>query len=710
MCRYGLLGLSLYAMCHAPLLWAGEHIQHDLSLQIDPAKHWLQASDKIQIKGLQQKTLIVSLNADLTITQHDNNVLSIKPLKVAKAQRYRQYSLQFKQIPKQFRLSYAGKLTLSEATQPDTDLTGIDESNVLLSAGEFWYPIFYENELITYTLKLKLPKDWYAVSQGTRSSRKLEAGSIQETWQASHPQQEIYLLAAPFHEYQSQQNHLMAQVYLREDDPALAKKYLDATFQYVAMYNQLLGDYPYRKFATVENTWNSGWGMPSFTLLGSRILRYPFIIYSSFPHEILHNWWGNSVYVDYQKGNWSEGLTSYLADHLMAEQRGQAREYRLNVLQQYHDFVGDVGDFALTDFRSKEDNRTNAIGYSKTSMVFHMLRLKLGDEQFKHALQYLYQQQKFKITSYMDLQKRIMEKSKTDLNSFFSQWVERVGAPELVVENIDTRKTADRYLLTLTLKQQQSGAPYQLAVPVWLWFDGQSAPKREILEMHQKEQSFRFSYSKAPLRVDVDPLFDVFRKLDSREIPAAISQGFGAQKVYLLLPKKAPAPLYQAYKAMAQQWMKRLDNSEMLDDSSVPQLPENGHVWILGWENAFRGKITQAITGLRVNTWDNKANLGGNEYRRGKQALLVAGRRPDHLDYSMLWLGAAEPKGIARLATLLPHYASYSYLVFQEDGIKNTVKGKWQLNHTPMKFYFGGEKSSYAAIPERKPLASVQLN
>jgi hypothetical protein len=56
--------------------------------------------------------------------------------------------------------------------------------------------------------------------------------------------------------------------------------------------------------------------MPSFTLLGSRVIRLPFILYSSYPHEILHNWWGNSVYVDYARGNWSEGLTSYLAESI----------------------------------------------------------------------------------------------------------------------------------------------------------------------------------------------------------------------------------------------------------------------------------------------------------------------------------------------------------------------------------------------------------
>ena len=63
-----------------------------------------------------------------------------------------------------------------------------------------------------------------------------------------------------------------AQVYLRKPDPALASKYLDATSRYLRMYNELIGPYPYKKFALVENFWETGFGMPSFTLLGPKII------------------------------------------------------------------------------------------------------------------------------------------------------------------------------------------------------------------------------------------------------------------------------------------------------------------------------------------------------------------------------------------------------------------------------------------------------
>ncbi len=124
--------------------------------------------------------------------------------------------------------------------------------------------------------------------------------------------------------------------FLRKPDQALADRYLDATAQYLEMYRGLLGPYPYSKFALVENFWETGYGMPSFTLLGEQIIRFPFILHSSYPHELLHNWWGNGVFVDLAGGNWCEGLTAYLADHLIAEQRGQGADHRRAILQKGH--------------------------------------------------------------------------------------------------------------------------------------------------------------------------------------------------------------------------------------------------------------------------------------------------------------------------------------------------------------------------------------
>ena len=105
------------------------------------------------------------------------------------------------------------------------------------------------------------------------------------------------------------------------------------------MYDSLIGPYPYDKFAVVENFWETGYGMPSFTLLGPKVIRFPFILHSSYPHEILHNWWGNGVYIDYEAGNWGEGLTAYLADHAFAGDRGEDATYRKEQIIKYMSYI-----------------------------------------------------------------------------------------------------------------------------------------------------------------------------------------------------------------------------------------------------------------------------------------------------------------------------------------------------------------------------------
>ena len=189
-------------------------------------------------------------------------------------------------------------------------------------------------------------------------------------------------------------------------------RYLESTARNLEMYRGLIGPYPYTKFSLVENFWETGYGMPSFTLLGPQIIRFPFILTSSYPHEILHNWWGNSVYVDYLTGNWCEGLTAYLADHLYKEQQGQGAEYRRDTLKKYRDFVGEAHDFPLSEFRSRHSPATEAVGYGKALMLFHMVRRQIGDDAFRAGLQRFYRENRGKRASFTDFRKSMEAASK----------------------------------------------------------------------------------------------------------------------------------------------------------------------------------------------------------------------------------------------------------------------------------------------------------
>ena len=303
---------------------------------------------------------------------------------------------------------------------------------------------------MTYTLAVELPAGWKSVSQGERTS---SAASAPERWSVATPTEEVHLIAAPFTEYSRDAGAVKAIAFLRKPDQALADRYLDATAQYLEMYRGLLGPYPYSKFALVENFWETGYGMPSFTLLGEQIIRFPFILHSSYPHELLHNWWGNGVFVDFAGGNWCEGLTAYLADHLIAEQRGQGADHRRAILQRVTDYVTPENDFPLSRFHSRHNAVTEAVGYGKTAMVFNMLREKVGDAQFIKALQAFYRDNRFRVASFDDIRKSFEAVSGLDLRPFFDQWIKEVGTPELKLDHA----AGHGERVDITLSQVQPG-------------------------------------------------------------------------------------------------------------------------------------------------------------------------------------------------------------------------------------------------------------
>ena len=131
--------------------------------------------------------------------------------------------------------------------------------------------------------------------------------------------EDCHLVAGRYKVTSTKHDGIDIYAYFFPEEQGLVETYINATKRYLDMYQKLLGNYPYGKFAIVENFFQTGYGMPSFTLLGSLVVKLPFIVDTSLGHEILHNWWGNSVFVDESQGNWCEGLTAYMADYYYKE-------------------------------------------------------------------------------------------------------------------------------------------------------------------------------------------------------------------------------------------------------------------------------------------------------------------------------------------------------------------------------------------------------
>jgi aminopeptidase N len=562
----------------------------------------------------------------------------------------------------------------------------ISARGVYLSGNSFWFAQFGKYPYLRFSLTVESPIGWKVISQGKHTQLNNIKGSSVEKWESSSPQEEIYLVAAKFTEYNRDANNIKAQVFLRQPDKKLAGKYLEATIDYISMYETLLGPYLYSKFALVENFWETGYGMPSFTLLGSRVIRLPFILYSSYPHEILHNWWGNGVYVDFRSGNWSEGLTAYLADHLIKQQHGKAASYRLQSLQKYNDYAAKSSDFPLTQFRGRHSSASAAVGYGKTLMLFNMLRQQIGDELFIKSLRQLYLQHKFKVTTFDDLQKIFEQQSGEDLTHFFHQWVNRTGAPELILSQSKVIKTTDGFQLNFELKQMQQDDVYHLKIPMAVTLDSESRTHQSFVFMSQKKQQFTLSFKTHPLRLDIDPEFDLFRKLAIEETPPAFTQLFGSKEMLVVLPRSADSALQTAWKTFALNLSNMGPEKVTIKwDDELNTLPEDQAVTILGWKNIFAAETVLTLSDYNVTHQPGNLKIGGSHIDEFNHSVALTLR---HKNYPRSFIATGQPNFLENLARKLPHYHKYSYLAFSGNEATNKLKGRWSVSHSPMTAMF----------------------
>ena len=244
----------------------------------------------------------------------------------------------------------------------------------------------------------------------------------------------------------------------------LPLRYLKASADYLKLYRGLFGPYPFEKFAIVENFLPTGYGYPSYTLLGGEVIRLPFIIGTSLPHEIAHNWWGNGVLVDYPQGNWSEGLVTYVADYLLQEKKSAAagRDYRYRILTDFAALVSPEGDFPLNRFVGRADPASRAIGYGKGAMVFHMVRTMIGDDAFFAALRDLCREKLYRTASWDDFTRAFSKTAGKDLAPFMDQWLTRPGGPQLSLANVAVKREGGGWLVTGKITQ----LPPYWSVPV----------------------------------------------------------------------------------------------------------------------------------------------------------------------------------------------------------------------------------------------------
>jgi uncharacterized iron-regulated protein len=479
----------------------------------------------------------------------------------------------------------------------DENILG-DEGGALLAD---WYPAA-EAELAYFSLQARLPSGFHAVSEADTTITKEIAKDRLAIFGFPHPVSHISFVMARYVVNKERYRSVELATYLFPEDQSLSDRYLDYTKRYLEMYEDMLGPYPFRRFAVVENVLPTGYGMPTFTLLGRQVLKLPFIPETSLGHEILHSWFGNSVYVDYENGNWSEGLTSYLADHYYDENKGKGWQYRKKILENYESYVQADNEIPVRDFSSGGARPVRAVGYGKTAMIFHMLNNRIGKKAFSKALGVLVRQQRFRVTSWQDLERIFSKSAGRDLSGFFELWLGGTGAMGVSLNRIRVNRIGQDYQLEFAVRVTNSPTPVNVPVVI----QTEEGREKQVLSVATAEQNFIFSLNTKPEEIIVDPDYDLFRSLKLAERSPLLSRLLGDPTRTFVLPEANQ----HVYASLSQELRSRDFESVTAKEVNHSNLGQKAFLF-LGPQpqlKSFFPWISETPEGFSIQIWKNVLN------------------------------------------------------------------------------------------------------
>ncbi len=675
------LSLLLAAAVSATAAEPAPILVHQVSLRLDTAANQVAVHDMIRVPpGLTELRLGTGFTIERAVSM-DNALLDLGTVLAQEEDEDGPYQ---KLILARMGLGQGGMLDLTyggtflesvkdvvfsrENVGNEITATISDEGIYLSSSAQWlaWAP----GTMGTFELAIDTPLGFETVTQGERTFHQVNGDVLHTRWIADHPSDGLNLIANRYFVHEEPvREGVISMTFFLEDDARLRATYMERTKAYIAMYEEMIGPYPYAKFATVENWFPTGYGMPSYTLLGGQVLRLPFIPYTSFGHEIAHNWWGNSVFVDISEGNWCEGLTVYCADYHYKELESEeaARDYRRNNLKDYAAYVKDPDhDFPLSEFRSRHSGATRAVGYGKSMFVFHMIDQMIGRDNFLNSLRTVAVDHQYTEAAWSDFMATFAAAGDRDLAGFAEQWLTRTGAPTLSLGEVRFRDDK------VELEIRQTEPAYALEIPVVV--ETTAGSEQHIVSLARAAEKFTIK-GRGITKVTVDPDYHLFRQLHPQEIEATVSQVLAEAAPSFTMGETAAA-LRAAGQAFAASFAEDDAVTVAADGLIVP----GGHANVIINPPA---DLLKRLAPAELKLAGAMIFLGGKRYERKKFDVVFAAPDPDDPSLTHLVVLCDSPQRLEGLANRVSHYGKYSWLLLPV-GSGRPDRGNWTAGASPL--------------------------
>ncbi|WP_121667965.1 M1 family aminopeptidase [Mesonia aquimarina] len=352
-----------------------------------------------------------------------------------------------------------------------------------------------------------------AVANGVQISEVLNNGDKTTHFQHSYPIP-AYLIAIAItnyevysHQVPNNGNPFPIVNYVYPENLAVAQNDTPVTVPIMNLFSSHFLEYPFadEKYGHAQFGWGGGMEHTTVSFMGN-------FNRGLIAHELAHQWFGNKVTCGSWQDIWlNEGFATYLTGMTVEDLDGQQsfKNWRQSIVFSITSEPDGAVYIPAQDTTSVSRVFSKRLSYNKGAMVLHMLREKLGDQDFFQGLRnYLTNPSlSYAYAKTENLKDELESQSGLNLTEFFQDWVYSEGYPSYDV----TYQQDQSNLISITLNQSQSHNSvdfFEANVPVKLI--GTNGEEMEyVFENTQNGEVFQENPGFEVAALEINPDFDI---------------------------------------------------------------------------------------------------------------------------------------------------------------------------------------------------------